>query len=165
MPETFAVRSATRNDVALIARHRAEMFADMGQLPADLYESLVARSIEYLAEAVPAGAYVGWLASPSQDPLNVVAGAGVQLRRTPPHPFTRHGAPGIAAGRQAIVLNVFTEKAWRRQGVAGLLMTHVIAWARASGVDTLVLHASAEGRALYERLGFVATSEMRYPDL
>ena len=25
-----------------------------------------------------------------------------------------------------------------------------------------VLHASAEGRALYERLGFVATNEMRF---
>jgi len=26
----------------------------------------------------------------------------------------------------------------------------------------LVLHASTEGRALYEQLGFVATNEMRY---
>ena len=165
MAETLTVRNATRDDAAAIARHRAEMFADMGQLSADLYDSLVTRTVEYLTEALPAGVYVGWLASPSADPANVIAGAGVQLRRTLPHPLTRRGNPSVATGRQAIVLNVFTEKAWRRQGVAELLMTRVIAWARASQVDTLVLHASAEGRALYERLGFVATREMRYPDL
>jgi GNAT superfamily N-acetyltransferase len=165
MPEKFAVRNATRDDVEVIARHRAEMFADMGRLSADLYESLVARSVEYLAEALPAGGYVGWLVSPTRDAANVIGGAGVQLRRTLPHPLTRQGTPSIATGRQAIVLNVFTERTWRRQGVAELLMAQVIDWARASRVDTLVLHASAEGRALYERLGFVATTEMQYPDL
>jgi GNAT superfamily N-acetyltransferase len=161
----FVVRRAALDDAALIARHRAEMFADMGQLPADLYESLVAQSVEYLADALAAGAYVGWLASPAEDANNVIGGAGVQLRRTLPHPLTRGRAPSIATGHQAIVLNVFTEKAWRRQGVAELLMGHVITWARAARIDTLVLHASTEGRALYERLGFVATTEMRYPNL
>jgi GNAT superfamily N-acetyltransferase len=165
MSQAFTVRGATRADVAVIARHRAEMFADMGQLSRDVYDTLVARSVEYLAQALPDGAYVGWLASPSGDAENVIAGAGVQLRRTLPHPVIRHGTPSIASGRQAIVLNVFTEKAWRRQGLAELLMGHVIDWARASAIETLVLHASAEGKALYERLGFVATTEMRYPHL
>jgi hypothetical protein len=41
-------------------------------------------------------------------------------------------------------------------------MRHVLEWARAQRLDRLVLHASAEGRALYERLGFVATNEMRF---
>jgi hypothetical protein len=36
-------------------------------------------------------------------------------------------------------------------------------WAASSGLETLVLHASDDGRHLYERLGFVATNEMRYP--
>jgi GNAT superfamily N-acetyltransferase len=164
MPQKFTVRIATQKDAALIARHRAEMFADMGQLPGDLYQALVARSVEYLREALPAGAYVGWLASPPGHD-DVIAGAGVQLRRTLPHPLTRDGQPRIALGRQAIVLNVFTEKAWRRQGLAELLMAHVIDWARASAIDTLVLHASAQGKPLYHRLGFVSTTEMRYQPL
>lgn len=165
MAKTFMVRRATLDDVAVIARHRAEMFADMGQLPADLYETLVTQSIEYLTDALPTGAYVGWLASAPGQPTTVIAGAGVQLRRTLPHPVARRGNARVATGHQAIVLNVFTEPAWRRQGVAELLMTHVIEWARASGIDTLVLHASADGRPLYERIGFVPTTEMRYADL
>ena len=60
------------------------------------------------------------------------------------------------------MLNVFTERAWRRRGLAKLLMEHVIAGARTAGVTTLVLHASAEGRPLYEALGFSPTNEMRY---
>jgi uncharacterized protein (DUF1330 family) len=41
-------------------------------------------------------------------------------------------------------------------------MQHVLAWARHERLDRLVLHASAEGRRLYEGLGFVATNEMRF---
>ena len=41
-------------------------------------------------------------------------------------------------------------------------MRHVLDWSREQRLDRLVLHASAEGRRLYERLGFVATNEMRF---
>jgi GNAT superfamily N-acetyltransferase len=165
MRERFIVRIATRHDAAVIARHRAQMFADMGELPEGGYEDLVARTLDYLEEALPAGTYLGWLAMHDTSADTVIAGAGVQLRRTLPHPLTRDGNRRIAAGRQAIVLNVYTEKPWRRRGIAELLMTHVIDWARVSSIDTLVLHASANGRALYERLGFTPTTEMRYSRL
>jgi GNAT superfamily N-acetyltransferase len=61
------------------------------------------------------------------------------------------------------VLNVYTEPAWRRHGLAQQLMRELLAWARKERLDRLVLHASADGRRLYERLGFVATNEMRFP--
>jgi GNAT superfamily N-acetyltransferase len=165
MTDRFAVRPATAHDIPLIAHHRAEMFAAMGQLAKGLYDKLVVHTTEYLEEAMPNGTYVGWLATPATEAATVIAGAGVQIRRTLPHPLTRHGARTIASGRQAIVLNVFTEKAWRRQGLAEVLMAHVIDWARRSNIDTLVLHSSAEGRPLYERLGFVPTTEMRLENL
>jgi hypothetical protein len=41
-------------------------------------------------------------------------------------------------------------------------MEAILAWARATEVESLVLHASTDGRALYERLGFAATNEMRF---
>jgi GNAT superfamily N-acetyltransferase len=72
------------------------------------------------------------------------------------------GRAGVAEGRHAIVLNVWTEPRWRRQGVAESLMEAVLGWARAERLDRLVLHASEAGRPLYERLGFVRTNEMRY---
>ena len=67
----------------------------------------------------------------------------------------------LTVGSEGIVLNVYTELAWRRRGVAELLMRELLAWSRVRGLARLVLHASTEGRPLYEKLGFVATNEMR----
>jgi GNAT superfamily N-acetyltransferase len=160
--EAFVVRQALGADAAVIAHHRARMFQDMGQLAPELYQSLVEESVKYLRGALAIGEYVGWLAAPREDPSNIVAGAGVQQRRILPRPLAHDGVTRVVRGREAIVLNVFTEVAWRKRGLARLLMEHVLAWARASEIDTLVLHASTEGRPLYERLGFVQTNEMRF---
>lgn len=158
----FVVRRIEVADVAFVARHRAEMFLDMGRLPRDMYDALVERSIERLRLAVASGEYVGWVVTPEGRPNEVVGGAGVQLRRVLPHPRNLpDGQVTLATGRQAIVLNVFTERAWRRKGLAKLVMRHLLAWCQDSGVETIVLHASDEGRPLYEQLGFVATNEMR----
>jgi hypothetical protein len=37
-------------------------------------------------------------------------------------------------------------------------------WARDEKLDRLVLHASDQARSLYERMGFIATNEMRFGD-
>jgi hypothetical protein len=42
-----------------------------------------------------------------------------------------------------------------------ILMNTIIAWSREQNLDGLVLHASDDGRALYEQLGFISTTEMR----
>lgn len=52
-----------------------------------------------------------------------------------------------------------------RSGAAGrLLIKRIIDWTGEQGIGSLVLHASDEGCALYERLGFIATTEMRFRD-
>jgi GNAT superfamily N-acetyltransferase len=109
------------------------------------------------------GEYVGWLAIPTQSPDIIAGGAGVQLREVLPHPVScGNQRNGVAEGRHAIIINVFTEPEWRHQGVAMLLLERIIQWARAERLDRLVLHASEAGRPLYERLGFVDTNEMRF---
>jgi len=40
-------------------------------------------------------------------------------------------------------------------------MNTIIAWSCKQNLDGLVLHASDDGRALYEQLGFISTTEMR----
>jgi GNAT superfamily N-acetyltransferase len=161
MSHAFVVRNATAADAAVIARHRAEMFRDMGQLPTPIYHDLVDQTVAYLPAAIASGEYIGWLVSAPDSP-EIIAGAGVQRRRILPRPASVDGGTRIAAGREAIVLNVFTEVPWRRNGIARLLMEHVLEWASHADIDRLVLHASDEGRVLYEHLGFVPTGEMRY---
>ena len=163
MSERFTIRPATLEDVDAIAEHRARMFDEMGQVPPEAFEMLRAKSCERLRDLLTRGEYIGWLAIPTQRPDIIAGGAGVQLREVLPHPLPRaNEGNGIAEGRHAIILNVFTEPQWRRQGVAVLLLQRIIEWARAERLDRLVLHASEAGRPLYERLGFVGTNEMRF---
>ena len=157
----FTVRIAGPEDIPTIAHQRAEMFGDMGRLTSDARSVLVDETARFLERALPSGEYRGWLAVTCADPQLVIGGAGVQLRRV--MPFPRHSSPTtIAAGRQAIVINVYTDPRWRGRGVARTLMEHIVSWARAERLDSLVLHASDAGRPLYEKLGFAATNEMRY---
>lgn len=160
MSDTIDVRLVTTADAAVLARHRAEMFRDMGDLADDHYGALLAAAEREIEAGLASGDYVGFVASPHGRPGEIVAGAGIQIRKLLPRPL--EGNAGIRTGPEAIVLNVFTERAWRRRGIAERLMQHVIDWARTHGMARLVLHASPDGRPLYERLGFVPTNEMRY---
>jgi len=67
----------------------------------------------------------------------------------------------IGEGRQATIVNVFTEPQWRRHGIASLLVKEIVTWSKNQRIDRLLLHASDEGRSLYEKSGFVASNEMR----
>lgn len=139
------------------------MFRDMGELPSEMFDSFRAQSLDALRKMFEQRSYVGWLASPHDDVNKIVAGAGVQLREVPPHPQPdATGKIDVVAGRQAIIQNVYTEAEWRRRGLAGLLIKRIIDWTREQGIQSLVLHASDDGRAVYERLGFIQTTEMRF---
>jgi GNAT superfamily N-acetyltransferase len=71
----------------------------------------------------------------------------------------------LLRGLEGLVLNVYVDDAHRRQGVARRLMETLIDWAPGAGIVRLVLHASPDGRRLYESLGFLATNEMLFPHL
>ena len=157
----FLIRRATVEDAAVIARHRARMFQDMGEISAAVFEDFKAASQTWTERALARGEYIGWFAIPKAQPEVIAGGAGVHLRQVAPHPLpSRNNA--FAKGRNAIVVNVFSEPDWRKRGVALFLMNEIVGWARSEKLDQLVLHASAQARSLYERMGFIVTNEMRF---
>jgi GNAT superfamily N-acetyltransferase len=160
MSGDVVIRRGSLADVAVLAHHRAAMFRDMGALADQAYAPLVEAARRWYERAIPAGEYVAWVAHPADRPGEIVAGAGMQFRDLIPRPSRDGGF--LMEGRQGLIVNVFTERPWRRRGIAELLMRELLAWARENGVESLVLHASDEGRSLYERLGFVSTNEMGY---
>jgi ribosomal protein S18 acetylase RimI-like enzyme len=155
----FSVRSASLSDLPVIAHHRAAMFWDMGRLAPHQEEALLGATASYLREAMPRGEYLAWIAEDDGTPPTTIGGAGVQLRPLVPRP--REDSAELELGPEAIVLNVYVEPEWRGRGVAEALMRALLETLAARGIRRIVLHASDDGRRLYERLGFVPTNEMR----
>jgi GNAT superfamily N-acetyltransferase len=158
IPE-LRIRLATVDDIPTLVHHRVAMFRDMGELTEHAEAPLAEASESFLRETVSSGEYLAWLALSPDTSGRVVAGAGLWLRPMIPRPF----AHGIAQGVEALIVNVYTEPEWRRRGIAALVMRHLLDYTRERQIVRVLLHASTEGRALYESMGFVPTSEMRLP--
>ena len=146
------IRPATTDDLDVVLRHRRRMFEDMGFRDEGALDRMIAVSTPLLSRGLADGTYRGWLAEDPED--GVVAGGGVIVLQFQPHP--RDPRP-----RRAWVVNMFTEPAHRRRGLARRLVQTMVDWCRADGMTTLYLHASDDGRPLYESLGFQANNEMR----
>lgn len=132
-----------------------------GDVSGDAVEILRAKTQIQLKQWIGNGDYVGWLAAPVDKPEMIVGGAGVQLQPILPRPLD---ISTIGEGRWGTIVNVFTEPQWRKRGIAGLLIKEIIVWSKNEQLNRLVLHASDEGRSIYERYGFVASNEMRFVD-
>jgi GNAT superfamily N-acetyltransferase len=155
---SFSIRPASSEDAPTIARHRTQMFCEMGEISGEQQQrQLLEASLIATGAAISDGSYQGWLAIDDND--IVLGGAGVHIKAQMPRPDL---GGGVASCDVPLVINVYTEPAWRGCGVARTLMLHVQDWARAQRFDRVVLHASLMGRPLYERLGFKNTNEMRW---
>ena len=66
-----------------------------------------------------------------------------------------------SGSRRGNILNVYTEPGFRRRGLARCLVEAALHWCKANEIDIVILHASQEGRRLYESLGFQTGNEMR----
>jgi GNAT superfamily N-acetyltransferase len=151
---SLTIREATAGDVDVVMHHRRSMFADMGNRDPTALDAMDASSRPIFARALADGSYRGWLVEDAGG--RVVAGGGII--RLPYHSSPRDPDP-----RRAWIVNMYTEPEYRRQGLARRLMEAMIEWCRGQRMANVFLHASDEGRPLYEALGFTPTNEMRLP--
>lgn len=147
---SFVLREATLADIETLIYHRYSMWRDMG-LDQHILETMKPAAREYFLAALPKGVYRGWLAEQNG---KVLGGAGVLISAWP-------GTPGCPLASRVTILNVYVERDHRRRGIARSLMETMMAWCKSAGYAAVTLHASDDGRHLYESLGFVTTNEMR----
>ncbi len=152
MDQSFTIRQATLADAPIIVTHRRRMFEDMGRDDTAMLDAQDIQFAVWLRERLENGRYHGWLVEDAAG--SVVAGAGVWLLDWPP------GPSGLGPYR-GYILNVYTEPAARRRGLARRLVQACMAWCQAQGITIVSLHASDQGRPVYERLGFRPTNELR----
>lgn len=147
----MTIREAEVGDASVILHHRRSMFEDMREGSAAELDRMASMTLPWLSAALADGSYRGWLAV---DGDRVVGGGGVLLCSWP-------ASPKDPFLRRVIILNIYTEPDFRGRGIARRIMETILKWLEAQGFASVSLHASDQGRHLYEQLGFVATNEMR----
>jgi len=148
------VRAATlaEPDLDVIVHQRRSMFRDMGYADQAALEAMSVAFRPWLRGKMEAAEYLAWFALAPDS--SIAAGLGLWLMDWPPHM--------VAQGRwRGNILNVYTEPPHRRRGLARALMGVALDWCAVNHVGGIILHASPEGRPLYESLGFSSTNEMR----
>src|SRR5581483_5357618 len=148
----FTIRPATPEDVPALVRHRRMMWWDMGRRDQASLEMMENGAREYFHVAVRDGYYRGFLAVTECG--EVIGGGGIVISAWP-------GVLGQREPKRAMILNMYVEPEYRRRGIARQLMNTMIAWCKENGFIRVGLHASDEGRPLYEFLGFKPTNEMQ----
>ena len=146
------IRAAELSDVPILIRHRRMMWWDIGRQDATALGLMESAASEYFPTAVADGSYKGFLAEVRSG--TVIGGGGIVVSPWP-------GVLGQRQPRRAMILNMFVEREYRRRGVARALMAAMIDWCKLNEFASVGLHASEQGRALYEQLGFRPTDEMR----
>ena len=69
--------------------------------------------------------------------------------------------PGSSQMRYPYLLSMYTLPEYRKMGVASSIVKESIKWSRDNGFDRISLHASNQGKSIYEKFGFQQTNEMR----
>lgn len=141
------VRQAEIADIPALGRLRMALLGELGELDGpQASDALWQATQSYFSSAQADGSARSWLVEVDGD---AVACGTLALFVRPPY-------PGNLAGREAYLLNMYTVPAWRKRGMASALLDAMVAHAREQRLGKLWLHASEQGRPLYERLGFVS---------
>lgn len=144
------LRAALLADLGTLVAHRLSMWRDIGSRSE---RSIRAHGPTYRTWARPrlvSGELEGVLAE--VDGRVVASGA---LWWMPDQP-----RPALVDRSTPYIMSLYTDPAHRGEGVATAVVTALVRSARRRGASRVTLHASSQGRGVYERLGFEPTNEM-----
>jgi GNAT superfamily N-acetyltransferase len=149
---SFKIRMATLRDIDTLVRHRRAMWKDLGvriKPPFGWGDGIYGR---WIWTRLKSHRLVGWLV---EDEGGVVAGSGCVWLQ-PIHPRPHHQNTKL----QPYLLSMYTERNFRKLGVASMIVNAAIVWCKKKGYGRILLHSSPMGRDLYSKFGFKRGWEM-----
>jgi GNAT superfamily N-acetyltransferase len=151
MTANTTLRPSTPADLETHVAHRIAMFRDMEMGTEEGLKRMAEAFRPLLRSWLVTGQCRGFVLEAGG---RAVASVLLLLKETLPTPVTPLTVRGY-------LFNVYTEPSQRRKGLAARLTDAALELARELGLEILELHASLEAEGLYQRMGFVPTSEMR----
>lgn len=108
---------------------------------------------DYYTRHMADGTFVSWLAV---DGEKIIGTSGMSIVEKPPY----FGCP---SGKIGLLSSMFTDKNYRRQGIARELLSRVVNEAKERGCGTVQITASDMGVLLYTNFGFTKNNNfMQY---
>ncbi len=108
---------------------------------------------DYYQRHMADGTFISWIAVDNE---TIIGTSGMSIVEKPPY----FGCPN---GKIGLLSSMFTEKAYRRQGIARELLSRVVEEARKKGCGAVQITASDMGVLLYTNFGFIKNSNfMQY---
>jgi GNAT superfamily N-acetyltransferase len=142
----WILRKAGLEELEEVLRLRLALMRELSEFETDSEQAAwVNVTRRYLENALPEGRFHAWLAYVGE---GAVACAGLT-------PFERPPSPTNLTGQEAYVLNIYTAPEWRRRGISRRLLSELMEFAQEQGIGRLWMHASEDGRPLYESVGFM----------
>lgn len=151
-PKSLRVRKATLKDLETLVHQRRAMWIDLGVTGEARHDAADRRYRRWARARLRNKQLVAWLVE-SRD-QRIAGGGCVWLQPVQPSPRK----PGMF---QPYLLSMYTDPAFRRRGVASMVVQAAIDWCKDQGFPRLTLHASTMGRKVYEKIGFNRSWEMR----
>ncbi|HXY56691.1 MAG TPA: GNAT family N-acetyltransferase [Nitrososphaerales archaeon] len=149
---SFKLSQAKTGDIDTLVAHRQMMWLDIHPELGKQVEDTERLTRRWIRKQLSRKRLVGFIVRTEEGD---VAGSGcVWIREEQPRPTN----PRLEV---PYLMSMFTEKEYRRMGVATLVVQAALQWAKERGFERVVLHASNDGRPVYEGLGFQQSSEMR----
>ena len=99
---------------------------------------------DYYQRHMSDNTFISWIAVDNE---KIIGTSGISIVEKPPY----FGCP---SGKIGLLSSMFTDKAYRRQGIAKTLLSKVINEAREHGCGTVQITASDMGVLLYTDFGF-----------
>lgn len=148
-------KRASLDDLELLTETRIEVLLAANGLPEGTdMDEVREETRRYYERALPAGTHAAYLVL---DGDRFAGAGGVSFFEVMP---TYHNP----SGKKAYLMNIYTRPAYRRKGVAYKVLDLLVREAGSRGVTAVSLEATAMGRPLYERYGFVRMNdEMELP--
>ena len=143
-------RKLTKEDLDVFVQLRIKQLREEGaEEDIDLAPALKDHYVRHMAD----GTFVSYVAV---DGERIIATSGMSFVEKPPY----FGCP---SGKIGLLSGMYTDPAYRRQGIAKELLDRVVKEAIAYGCGTVQVTASDMGVKLYESCGFVHNSNfMQY---
>ena len=153
---SFLYKRATLEDIDILTKTRIEVLRAANQLSDDIDMSEVEReSYNYYQKALDDDSHVAYLIFAGD---RVVGAGGVSFFQVMP---TYHNP----SGKKAYIMNMYTHPDYRRMGIAYKTLDMLISDTKCRGITSISLEATAMGRPLYEKYGFVnMNDEMKLPE-